>query len=60
MKAKAEFKKEKSATNKQTLPKESGETEFTWVQSSDFFRNAPAEAHTSTESTPLKEFNSEF
>jgi hypothetical protein len=60
MKAKSEIKKKNSASKKQTLQTESAETEFSWVQSSDFFRTAPYEAQTSTESTSLEQFNSDF
>ena len=63
MKSKPEFKKQNPAAHpkKQTLQNEGVETEFSWVQSADFFRVLDnIEPQTSTESTHLKEFNSEF
>jgi len=62
MKSKSEFKKQKSTArpNKQPLQNEGAETEFIWVQSSEFFRTSPSEPQTSTESTSASQFNSEF
>jgi len=59
MKSKSEFKKKNSAS-KQPLPKESADTEFSWVESADFFRISEIESQTSTESTSFNQFNSDF
>jgi hypothetical protein len=60
MKSKSEFKTKNSISNKQSLPNESAETEFSWIESSDFFRISEMESHTSTESTSFNQFNSDF
>jgi len=62
MKPKSEFKKKNPAphSNKQTLQDECVDTEFSWVESADFFRISDLEPKTSTESTSLNQFNSEF
>src|SRR5262249_41511572 len=62
MKAKAQIKKQKSAVNsgEQTLSTEAATPEISWLQSSDFFRISNFALRISAESTPLKEFNSEF
>jgi hypothetical protein len=62
MKSKSEFKKQNSAAQpkKQMLQYQGADTEFIWVQSSDFFRTSPVEAKTSAESASVNQFNSEF
>jgi len=61
MKPKAQIKKQKTAVHseKPTLP-ETAAAETSWLQSSDFFRISNLALRISAESTPLKEFNSEF
>jgi hypothetical protein len=60
MTSKSEHKKRIPVSKKPALQTDRTDTEFTWVQSADFFRTPPQEAGTSTESTGADQFNSEF
>jgi len=59
---KSESRKQKSASSsvRPVLQSEAAEMETFGLQSSDFFRHLGLAPRVSDESTPLKQFNSEF